>query len=115
MELAMGVSQRNRWKDAATGKEGRHHLDPSLVQKVVKQAVQRPGLSKPTGCHTFRHSFATHLPEPGQDIRTSQELIGALGSQCHHDLHPRTQARADGGHQPSRPRLATVTCGYRVR
>jgi integrase len=68
--------QRNRWKDAATAKEGRHHLDLRQVQKAVKQAVGSAVLIKPAGCHRFRHSFATHWLDRGQDIRIIQELMG---------------------------------------
>ncbi|MCK5596822.1 MAG: integron integrase [Candidatus Eisenbacteria sp.] len=88
------------WSNAETGQRLRHRQHESVLQRAVKEAVRKSGIAKQASCHTFRHSFATHLLEAGYSIRVIQKLLG------HEDIRTTMQythvagSAADGVRSP---------------
>ncbi len=83
LEMGEGQGGNTPSPNLGEGRDGgqngllrRHHLDPTGLQRSVKEAARKAGIQKRVTCHTFRHSFATHLLQNGYDIRTVQELLG---------------------------------------
>jgi integron integrase len=68
---------RNLSVDPRSSIKQRHHINPTTLQKAVRKAISKAGVSKHALCHTFRHSFATHLLESGKfQLHEVQQLLG---------------------------------------
>ena len=107
-------ASRQRSRDPKTGDIGRHHIDPGSLARAVTQARLRAGLNHRVGCHTLRHSFATHLVERGIDIRSIQVLLGHESLETTM-IYTHVARKGPEDHQPigfvQRPPVRGTGCG----
>ena len=84
------------------GRKRLHHFHETAVNKVLRAARERAGIDKEIGCHTLRHSFATHLLQAGADIRTVQEQLGHTDVKTT-EIYLRAEARRSRSGEPAEP------------
>lgn len=101
--MAICFLSKNLSQDPRSDSIRRHHVLESGLQKAVKVAVDRAGITKRVSCHTFRHSFATHLLENGVNIRVVQELMGHADVKTTEILHACHGKRHIRCFEPPRP------------
>ena len=95
-------SARERSADLRSGKIMAITSLERGLQKAVKRAAQAAGIDKQVGCHTLRHSFATHMLENGTNIRVLQELLGHADVKTT-EIYTHVMARCPGAAKPARP------------
>jgi integrase len=95
------------WVFASPRTKGKHPFRPdALLQKVIRPAAARAGITRRIGWHTFRHTFSTLLVANGENIKVVQELMRHASSRCTLEVY--SQANAVAKRQAQQHVLAMI-------